>query len=173
VSTDPAGRLGRGRGGAELPEDHLDGALDGAAPCHDGGKEDAGQDGAEEHVEDIVRVDAPGRRGAQDVPELGPRRHAQVHLRRTGAYGATKAFGLILAESLWAEWRTRGVDVLGLVLGATGTPSLRRVLDAKGGSYGGLADPAMSRKRRSITWPTGLPGSAAAATRPAAHRWAR
>ncbi len=24
------------------------------------------------------------------------------------AYGATKAFDLILAESLWAEWRTRG-----------------------------------------------------------------
>jgi len=57
------------------------------------------------------------------------------------AYGATKAFDLILAESLWAEWRTSGVDVLGLVLGATDTPSLRRVLDAKGGSYGDLADP--------------------------------
>ena len=57
------------------------------------------------------------------------------------AYGATKAFDLILAESLWAEWRSSGVDVLGLVLGATDTPSLRRVLDAKGGSYGALADP--------------------------------
>jgi short-subunit dehydrogenase len=57
------------------------------------------------------------------------------------AYGATKAFDLILAEGLWAEWHTSGVDVLGLVLGATDTPSLRRVLDAKGGSYGTLADP--------------------------------
>lgn len=56
-------------------------------------------------------------------------------------YGATKAFDLILAESLWAEWRASGVDVLGLVLAATDTPSLRRVLDAKGGSYGALADP--------------------------------
>lgn len=56
-------------------------------------------------------------------------------------YGATKAFNLILAESLWAEWRASGVDVLGLVLRATDTPSLRRVLDAKGGSYGTLADP--------------------------------
>jgi uncharacterized protein len=56
-------------------------------------------------------------------------------------YGATKAFDLILAESLWAEWRASGVDVLGLVLGATDTPSLRRVLEAKGGSYGALADP--------------------------------
>ena len=56
-------------------------------------------------------------------------------------YGATKAFDLILAESLWAEWRPSGVDVLGLVLGRTDTPSLRRMLDAKGGSYSGLANP--------------------------------
>jgi short-subunit dehydrogenase len=26
-------------------------------------------------------------------------------------YGATKAFNLILAESLWAEWPASGVDV--------------------------------------------------------------
>ena len=57
------------------------------------------------------------------------------------AYGATKAFDLILAEGLWAEWRTSGVDVLGLVLGRTDTPSMRRVFDANGQSYGELADP--------------------------------
>jgi short-subunit dehydrogenase len=57
------------------------------------------------------------------------------------AYGATKAFDLILAESLWAEWRTRGVDVLGLVLGKTDTPSMRRAFDADGKAYGDLADP--------------------------------
>ncbi|MFC7264594.1 SDR family NAD(P)-dependent oxidoreductase [Streptomyces lutosisoli] len=57
------------------------------------------------------------------------------------AYGATKAFDLILAESLWAEWRTSGVDVLGLVLGRTDTPSFRRVFDAEGTVYGELADP--------------------------------
>jgi short-subunit dehydrogenase len=56
-------------------------------------------------------------------------------------YGATKAFDLILAEALWAEWRSRGVDVLGLVLGRTDTPSLRRVFDAKGEPYGSMADP--------------------------------
>jgi short-subunit dehydrogenase len=57
------------------------------------------------------------------------------------AYGATKAFDLILAEGLWAEWRTSGVDVLGLVLSATDTPSLQRVLVGHTGSYGELADP--------------------------------
>ena len=47
-------------------------------------------------------------------------------------YGATKAFDLILAEALWAEWRDRGVDVLSLVLGATDTPSYRRLLEQNG-----------------------------------------
>jgi short-subunit dehydrogenase len=56
-------------------------------------------------------------------------------------YGATKAFDLILAEGLWAEWRASGVDVLSLVLSATDTPSLHRVLNAKDGSHGELADP--------------------------------
>lgn len=57
-------------------------------------------------------------------------------------YGATKAFDLILAEALWAEWRGSGVDVLALVLGRTDTPSLRRLLDATGEPHGDLADPA-------------------------------
>jgi uncharacterized protein len=76
-------------------------------------------------------------------------------------YGATKAFDLILAESLWAEWRTSGVDVLGLVLGRTDTPSLRRVLDAHGGPYDDLADPgdvakeAMDHLADGPTWVSG------------------
>ncbi|CAI7980576.1 Short-chain dehydrogenase/reductase SDR [Frankia sp. Hr75.2] len=57
-------------------------------------------------------------------------------------YGATKAFDLLLAEALWAEWHTSGVDVLALVLGRTDTPSMRRVFDAKGEPYGDAADPA-------------------------------
>ena len=57
-------------------------------------------------------------------------------------YGATKAFDLVLGEALWAEWRSKGVDVLSLVLAATDTPSLHRVLNDRGGSYGDLADPA-------------------------------
>ena len=57
------------------------------------------------------------------------------------AYGATKAFDLILAEALWAEWHDHGVDVLGLVVTATDTPSLHRALAANGGYHGDLADP--------------------------------
>ena len=57
-------------------------------------------------------------------------------------YGATKAFDLILAEGLWAEWHRLGVDVLALVLGRTDTPALRKLLDANGQPYGDLADPA-------------------------------
>lgn len=58
------------------------------------------------------------------------------------AYGATKAFDLVLAESLWVEWRKHNVDVLSLVLGMTDTPSLRRTLAAKGDAApDGIATP--------------------------------
>jgi hypothetical protein len=40
-----------------------------------------------------------------------------------------------------AQWRASGVYVLGLALGAIHIASLRRVLDAKGGSYGEFAAP--------------------------------
>ncbi len=78
-------------------------------------------------------------------------------------YGATKAFDLVLAESLWAEWRSSGVDVLGLVLGATDTPSLRRSLERLGGNMGGLADPAAVAREAldhladGPTWSYGMP----------------
>jgi short-subunit dehydrogenase len=51
---------------------------------------------------------------------------------RLGVYSATKAFGLNLGESLWAELAAKGVDVLTLVIGATDTPTLRKVLQQKG-----------------------------------------
>ena len=57
-------------------------------------------------------------------------------------YSATKAFDANLAESLWAEWRLHGVDVLSLVLGPTDTPSLHRSLERHGGHMDNLADPA-------------------------------
>jgi short-subunit dehydrogenase len=52
-------------------------------------------------------------------------------------YGASKAFNLLLAESLWAELGPRGVDVLAIVLGATDTPALRRLVGER--DIGGLA----------------------------------
>jgi uncharacterized protein len=54
-------------------------------------------------------------------------------------YGASKAFDLLLAESLWAELSPQGVDVLAMVLGQTDTPAFRRVL--KGREVDGMADP--------------------------------
>jgi short-subunit dehydrogenase len=39
-------------------------------------------------------------------------------------YAATKAYNLVLAEGLWEELRTQGVDVLGLMPGTTRTPGL-------------------------------------------------
>ncbi|MEO8760651.1 MAG: SDR family NAD(P)-dependent oxidoreductase [Bacteroidia bacterium] len=39
------------------------------------------------------------------------------------AYAATKAFNRILAESLWYEWKDKGVDVIACCAGATSTPN--------------------------------------------------
>ncbi|MBK7949211.1 MAG: SDR family NAD(P)-dependent oxidoreductase [Deltaproteobacteria bacterium] len=44
---------------------------------------------------------------------------------RYANYGATKAFNLVLGESLWYELRDHGVDVLAFVPGPTNTPGLR------------------------------------------------
>jgi uncharacterized protein len=38
-------------------------------------------------------------------------------------YAATKAFLLTLAEGLWFEWKSKGVDVIGCCAGATATPN--------------------------------------------------
>jgi len=38
-------------------------------------------------------------------------------------YAATKAFSRVLAESLWYEWKNRGVDVIACCAGATATPN--------------------------------------------------
>lgn len=37
-------------------------------------------------------------------------------------YATTKAFNRVLAESLWYEWKERGVDILACCAGATATP---------------------------------------------------
>jgi len=43
---------------------------------------------------------------------------------RIATYAGTKAFGAVFAESLWAELRGGGVDVLACVAGAVATPGL-------------------------------------------------
>lgn len=43
------------------------------------------------------------------------------------AYGASKAFDMVFAEALWTELHGSGVDVLGLILGKTDTPALRKL----------------------------------------------
>ena len=41
-------------------------------------------------------------------------------------YAASKAFDIVLAEGLWYEFGASGVDVLGLIAGATRTPAMLR-----------------------------------------------
>ncbi len=48
------------------------------------------------------------------------------------AYGASKAFDMVFAEALWAELSDQGVDVVGLILGKTDTPALRRLEAERG-----------------------------------------
>ena len=57
---------------------------------------------------------------------------ALVGGRNMVAYGASKAFDMVMAEALWAELHGSGVDILGLVLGVTDTPALRRILVRRG-----------------------------------------
>jgi short-subunit dehydrogenase len=56
------------------------------------------------------------------------------------AYAATKAFNRILAEGLWHELHPHGVDVLGVVAGATRTPSLL-ASSPSFATYPGLMEP--------------------------------
>lgn len=44
----------------------------------------------------------------------------------TASYAASKAYNLVLAESLWEELREHGVDVLGFMPGATRTPGFEQ-----------------------------------------------
>ncbi len=47
------------------------------------------------------------------------------------AYAASKAFNRVLAESLWYEWKDRGVDVMACCAGATATPNFIRTKPEK------------------------------------------
>ncbi|MDG1904341.1 MAG: SDR family NAD(P)-dependent oxidoreductase [Arenicella sp.] len=52
--------------------------------------------------------------------------------KKLGLYTATKGFMLNLGESLWAEWKGAGVDVLNLVIASTDTPTMREHMQAHG-----------------------------------------
>jgi len=52
--------------------------------------------------------------------------------KKLSLYTATKGFILNLGESLWAEWKDQGVDVLNLVIGSTDTPTMREHMAAHG-----------------------------------------
>ena len=90
------------------------------------------------------------------------------------AYSATKAFDLILAESLWIELGQRGVDVLSAVAGLTDTPAMRlsgavtddspmppmdsdavavEALEALGGASPVLIAGAANREAGAMFWP--------------------
>jgi short-subunit dehydrogenase len=53
-------------------------------------------------------------------------------------YAATKAFNIVFAESLWEEWRTRGVDVMVCISGAVKTPNFVSSQPAKTGGLGDM-----------------------------------
>jgi short-subunit dehydrogenase len=46
-------------------------------------------------------------------------------------YAATKAFNRVLAESLWYEWNSKGVDVIACCAGATATPNFKNTKPEK------------------------------------------
>lgn len=48
-------------------------------------------------------------------------------------YAATKAFNTILGESLWYEWKDKGVDAIACVAGATSSPNFLNTKPKKAG----------------------------------------
>jgi short-subunit dehydrogenase len=51
------------------------------------------------------------------------------------AYAASKAFNRVFAESLWYEWKNRGVDVIACCVGATATPNFINTKPEKTGLF--------------------------------------
>jgi uncharacterized protein len=50
-------------------------------------------------------------------------------------YAATKAFNRILAESLWYEWKSSGVEIIACCAGATATPGYKNTKPEKTGFF--------------------------------------
>jgi short-subunit dehydrogenase len=83
------------------------------------------------HFGQAMRARGPvgGKRGGMILVGSGA---CYGGLHGIAAYCASKAFVLAFAESLWAELRHDGVDVLNLVLGRTDTPAHRKILEESG-----------------------------------------
>ncbi|MCA9711792.1 MAG: SDR family NAD(P)-dependent oxidoreductase [Myxococcales bacterium] len=63
---------------------------------------------------------------------------------RLAAYAASKAFGLRLAEGMWAELRPHGIDVVASCAGAIRTPGYARTVQREAP---GMLDPAQVAER--------------------------
>lgn len=50
-------------------------------------------------------------------------------------YAATKAFNMVLAESLWYEWKNSGLDIIACCAGATSTPNFKNTNPGKNGLF--------------------------------------
>jgi short-subunit dehydrogenase len=86
----------------------------------------------------LPRLVARGRGGIVLLSSLSAMRGSAL----VASYAATKAWNLILAESLWDEMRDRGVDVLGVLPGTTRTPGLLSSLPQAGPATSNMMEPA-------------------------------
>jgi hypothetical protein len=78
---------------------------------------------------------------------------------RLAAYAASKAFNVVLAESLWAELRPRGVDVLVTCPGATRTPNYAKTTAKEAPGALDASDVASRSLDALRSGPTFVPGA--------------
>lgn len=86
----------------------------------------------------LPRFVARGRGGIIMLSSLSAVRGSPL----VASYAATKAWNLILAESLWDELRDTGVDVMGVLPGMTRTPGLLSSSPQAGLATTNLMEPA-------------------------------
>jgi short-subunit dehydrogenase len=78
---------------------------------------------------------------------------------RLAAYAASKAFNVVLGESLWAELRPRGVDVLVTCPGATRTPNYLKTTAKEAPGTLDASDVAARTLDALASGPTFVPGA--------------
>jgi short-subunit dehydrogenase len=86
----------------------------------------------------LPRLVARGRGGIVLLSSLSAMRGSPL----VASYAATKAWNLLLAESLWDEVRETGVDVLAVLPGTTRTPGLLSSAPQAGLATSNLMEPA-------------------------------